>query len=240
MMAMTWWQAYITHLLYEIETLFSLHRRAACIMLLLPVVYTLLFGGLFYENTVTHVPVIVCNLDRGASGRQLVQDIAASPDLRITGQINTPEDASHLLARTGNVAVIVIPDDFSQRIAGGDTPAVSLTVDNGNTVLGGVAARAVQQVVSTWDGRIIAQWRMAAGWQDDEAAAALTLSSRVLGNPAGGYEAWLSSSSMPYRSAPFLRWARPWCWTPSAGGTGYIIRCRISWRKVRWRWAWNG
>lgn len=187
-MSMTWWQSYVHHLMDEIETLFSLHRRAACIMLLLPVVYTLLFGGLFYENTVTHVPVIVCNLDRGASGRQLVQDIAASPDLRITGQIDTPEEASHLLARTGNVAVIVIPDDFSRRIAGGDTPAVSLTVDNGNTVLGGVAVRAVQQVVSTWDGRIIAQRRMAAGWQDDEAAAALTLSSRVLGNPAGGYE----------------------------------------------------
>lgn len=112
-MSMMWWQSYVHHLMDEIETLFSLHRRSACIMLLLPVVYTLLFGGLFYENTVTHVPVIVCNLDRGASGRQLVQDIAASPDLRITGQINTPEDASHLLARTGNVAVIVIPDDFS-------------------------------------------------------------------------------------------------------------------------------
>lgn len=188
MMAMTWWQAYITHLLYEIETLFSLHRRAACIMLLLPVVYTMLFGGLFYENAVTHVPVVVCNLDDGPSGRQLVQDIAASPDLYITEQVSTADDAHRLLARTGASGVIVIPDDFSRRIAQGDTAAVSLTVDNGNTVLGGTVTRAIQQIVSTWDGRIVTQRRIAAGWQPEEAGAALTLSSRILGNPAGGYE----------------------------------------------------
>ncbi len=188
MMVMTWWQAYVAHLLYEIETLFSLHRRAACIMLLLPVVYTMLFGGLFYENAVTHVPVVVCNLDDGPSGRQLVQDIAASPDLYITEQVSTADDAHRLLARSGASGVIVIPDDFSRRIAQGDTAAVSLTVDNGNTVLGGTVTRAIQQIVSTWDGSIVTQRRIAAGWQPEEAGAALTLSSRILGNPAGGYE----------------------------------------------------
>lgn len=188
MMVMTWWQAYVAHLLYEIETLFSLHRRAACIMLLLPVVYTMLFGGLFYENAVTHVLVVVCNLDDGPSGRQLVQDIAASPDLYITEQVSTADDAHRLLARTGASGVIVIPDDFSRRIAQGDTPAVSLIVDNGNSVLGGTVTRAIQQIVSVWDGRIMAQRRIAAGWQPEEAGAALTLSSRILGNPAGGYE----------------------------------------------------
>lgn len=162
-MTMTWWQSYVRHLIYEIETLFSLHRRAAGIMLLLPVVYTLLFGGLFYENAVTHVPVIVCNRDDGAYGRQLVQDIASSPDLRIAGQDDTTDDAGRILSRTGASGVIVIPDDFSRRIEQGNTASVSLTVDNGNTVLGGVATRAVQQVVLTWDGRIMAQRRLAAG-----------------------------------------------------------------------------
>ena len=74
---------YWAHLQVEVKQLFSLHRRTGLIILFIPVVYTLLFGGLFYENAVTAVPVAVYNLDRGASGRQLVQDLASSPDLRL-------------------------------------------------------------------------------------------------------------------------------------------------------------
>ena len=179
---------YWAHLQVEVKQLFSLHRRTGLIILFIPVVYTLLFGGLFYENAVTAVPVAVYNLDRGASGRQLVQDLASSPDVRLYEMDGTGQDAKQTMTEKGLTAVVTIPPDFSRHIASGQLTTIELVVDNSNTVLGGVATRAVQQVVSTWDGRIAAQQRLAAGWNMDEAQAMLTLRSRVIGNPTGGYE----------------------------------------------------
>ncbi|WP_294024069.1 ABC transporter permease [uncultured Megasphaera sp.] len=179
---------YLAYVLVEVEQLFSLHRRTGLIILFVPIVYTLLFGGLFYENAVTAVPVVVYNLDRGASGRQLVQDMAASPDLCLHEMEGTGQDADELMTRNGLTAAITIPPDFSRHIASGQLTTIELTVNNSNTVLGGVATRAVQQIVSTWDGRIAAQQRLAAGWNQKDAQAMLTLHSRVIGNPTGGYE----------------------------------------------------
>lgn len=88
---------YWAHLQVEVEQLFSLHRRTGLIVLFIPIVYTLLFGGLFYENAVTAVPVAVYNLDRGASGRQLVQDLASSPDLRLYEMDGTGQDAKQTM-----------------------------------------------------------------------------------------------------------------------------------------------
>lgn len=180
--------SYIAHVLWEVELLFSLHRRTVLIIFWVPVVYTLLFGGLFYGNAVTAVPIAVYNLDRGASGRQLVQDLAASPDLRLYEMEGTGQDAAQTMTEKGLTAAVMIPPDFSRHIASGQMTTIEVVVDNSNTVLGGVAIRAVQQVVSTWDGRIVAQQRLAAGWTPDAAGAMLTLRSRVIGNPTGGYE----------------------------------------------------
>ena len=42
--------SYIAHILLETELLFSLHRRTAFIIFFVPIVYTLLFGGLFFKR----------------------------------------------------------------------------------------------------------------------------------------------------------------------------------------------
>ncbi len=180
--------SYIAHILLETELLFSLHRRTAFIIFFVPIVYTLLFGGLFFKNAVTAVPVAVYNLDRGASGRQFVRDLAASPDLRLCEMDGAGQDTVQTMAEKGFTAAVTIPPGFSRHIASGRMTTIELVVDNSNTVLGGVATRAVQEVVSTWDGRIAARQRLAAGWNQNEAQAMLTLRNRIIGNPTGGYE----------------------------------------------------
>lgn len=180
--------SWIAHVQREAELLFSLHHRTVLVIFFVPLVYTLLFGALFCKNAVTGVPIAVYNLDRGASGRQFVQDLAASPDLRLYEMEGTGQDAVHTMTEKGLSAAVTIPPDFSRRIGSGQMAAIELTVDNSNTVLGGVATRAVQQTVSTWDGRIAARQRLAAGWNRNDAQAMLYLSSRIVGNPTGGYE----------------------------------------------------
>ena len=175
--------SYIAHILLETELLFSLHRRTAFIIFFVPIVYTLLFGGLFFKNAVTAVPVAVYNLDRGASGRQFVRDLAASPDLRLCEMDGAGQDTVQTMAEKGFTAAVTIPPGFSRHIASGRMTTIELVVDNSNTVLGGVATRAVQEVVSTWDGRIAARQRLAAGWNQNEAQAMLTLRNRIIGNP---------------------------------------------------------
>ena len=47
------------------------------------VLFTLIFGGLFYKNSLTDVPIIVCNLDDGLSSQELIRDLYDTPEVAI-------------------------------------------------------------------------------------------------------------------------------------------------------------
>ena len=64
-------------------SMFTINRQGVAILIFLPIIYTLLFGGLFYKNSLTNIPVIICNLDDGSAGRSLVEDFMNTPELKV-------------------------------------------------------------------------------------------------------------------------------------------------------------
>lgn len=91
----------------EISMMYNVHLRAAGLLLFVPLIYTLTFGGLFYQNTVTKVPVLICNLDDGNRSQKLI------------------------------AGLVIIPKDYSKKINTGGNAVVELIADVKNTVLGG-------------------------------------------------------------------------------------------------------
>lgn len=163
-------------------------RRALKIILVLPLVYTLIFGGLFYKNLVTGVPVLVVNLDDGANSQKLLRDFYDTPEIEVIEVSGGAAELEMQLWESGAVGAVVVPKDYSQKISRGESTAVELILDNTNTILGGVATRAVQSVISTQNAETLATNRIAAGWDLYEAQTAfLTLNTRIFYNPTGGY-----------------------------------------------------
>jgi len=172
----------------EVQVMTGIHRRAMIIMIVVPVLYSLLFGGMFYQNALTKVPVLVCNLDDGTEGRQFVRDLRMISDLHVEEVALSDQDIAQRMKLDTVSGAIIIPADFSRKLHTGKLTTIELTIDNSNTVLGGTITRAVQSLVSTWEADHSAAERLVLGWNTVDASARLSLTTRVLGNSTGGYE----------------------------------------------------
>lgn len=172
----------------EIRMMYTVHLRiAGVIMFFIPAVYTLIFGGLFYRNTLTNVPIIVCNLNDGFRSQGLIRDLYDAPEVAIKFVQTSPMDFERAIIHEKVSGIVVIPKDYSKNVLSGKASVIELIVDNKNTVLSGTASRAVQSVVGAHNSSTVVNRRMAAGGSSAQAQGALNLSSRMLYNPTGGY-----------------------------------------------------
>lgn len=160
--------------------MFTINRQGVAILIFLPIIYTLLFAGLFYENSLTKIPVIVCNLDDGSAGRSLVEDFLNTPELKVVAVEGDALDDEKFLREDTAAGLIIIPKDFSNKLARGENVSVELVADYSSSVIGGTIARAVQSVVATKNFEVLINRRITAGWSETQAAAQLSEIPRVV------------------------------------------------------------
>ena len=171
----------------EIQMMFKVHLRVASVLFLLPVIYTLMFGGLFYKNTLTDVPIAICNLDDGFQSQQIIKDLSDTPEIKVIAVETSATDFDNLIVRGELAGAVVIPKDYSKNLNNGGSTSIELIVDNKNTVLSGTASRAVQSVINNHNAINLVNRRIAGGWSQTQAQSSLNLSSRIFYNPTGGY-----------------------------------------------------
>ena len=100
------------------------------ILIFLPITFTVIFGGLFYKNLVTGVPIIAVNLDDGLKSQKVLRDLYDTPEVEV---IAVEGDAANVTARMleiGASGAVVIPKDFSQKISRGENVSVELIKRN--------------------------------------------------------------------------------------------------------------
>ena len=165
----------------------DVNRQGVAILIFLPIIYTLLFGGLFYKNSLTKIPVIICNLDDGSAAQALVEDFLNTPELKVISIEGDSLDDENFLREDTAEGLIVIPKNFSNKLARGENVSIELVADYSSSVIGGTVARAVQSVVATKNAEVLINRRIAAGWNETLPNNQLSLSSRILFNPTGGY-----------------------------------------------------
>jgi ABC-2 type transport system permease protein len=162
----------------EVILLWSVHKKAFWMIVFVPILYTLLFGSLFYEGSLTKVPIIIENYDDGAQGRRFEQAFYDTPEFIIV-------DSTAV-----SYGTIIIPSDFSKKLDRGDSVSIEVVIDNTNTVIGGSIMKSIQTIVATYNAGQEAMNRISVGWTPQVAqaeAAPVVLSSRSLYNSTGGY-----------------------------------------------------
>ena len=172
---------------FEFDSMFNIHRQSIALLFAIPMLYTLLFAGLFYRNSVTNVPIIICNLDAGTHGRSISRDLFDTPEIEVVAMETNPIGIETQMEKFGASGAVVIPRDFSKKINELQPTSVELILDNSNTVLGGTVSRAVQSVVAAHNAIVTVNQRVASGWDLYQSQSAMiSMSSRVLYNPTGG------------------------------------------------------
>ncbi len=160
--------------------MFTVDKKVVALLIGIPIAYTLMFGGLFYYNSLTDIPIIVCNLDEGAYGRRVVRDLYNTPDVRVVEVEGDPIDIERRMVAMKTFGAVVIPNDFSRQIAVGGSTSIELIIDNTNRSVGSTVSKGVQSVVATLGAELIAAQL--------PTVARVSMSSRILYNPTIGYE----------------------------------------------------
>lgn len=162
------------------------HRRTLAVLIFLPFVYTLLFGGMFYPNVVKSVPIGIVNLDEGPQGRDIVRELQTVPELAVTLTTQDEETGQAALEAQQIDTLVIIPPDFSKDINGYRGTKVAVLTTNTNTLVGGTAMKNIQPVLASYSANIQVQQALASG-VSRPMAPMITMSLRSLYNSTGGY-----------------------------------------------------
>lgn len=179
----------------EIRMLFS-NRTMFIFAVVLPFISILFFNTLLSEGVARDLPIAVVDLDQSSISRNLISQLNATPELKVSFTPTSKIDGEHLI-KIGNVyGLVIIPKNFSSDIRQGKQTSV-LNQYNGSLLLpGGLENKAFKRVVGTLSAGINIQKQLKQGVSVQQAKAnfqPITTSNHVLSNPYTNYSYYLNS-----------------------------------------------
>ncbi len=121
----------------------SRDRPTFGMVVMLPLIQLLLFGFAINTN-LRDLPVGLVDLSHTQTGRALVSDLTATQIVTFTQTYQTPKQAEDAIRRGQVHAVLVIPEDFGQRLED-QRPIAQWVIDGSDSVVGN-ALLALQQM----------------------------------------------------------------------------------------------
>jgi len=92
--------------------------------------YPLLYNLLYWENSLSQVPVAVVDMDCSSESRQFIHEWNASPEVEVTHMCISMAEAEYLLKHGKVHGILYIPADFNNNLASGlKTATLSLFCD---------------------------------------------------------------------------------------------------------------
>jgi len=110
-------------------------RRLLGILIVAPV-FQLFILGYAATTDLREVPVAVCDMDRSASSRSLLDAVSASGDFRLRHFVDAPQELDVYLDRNKVDLALVIPRDYGRRVIRGEAATVQVLVDGTRTNAG--------------------------------------------------------------------------------------------------------
>ncbi len=122
--------------------------RTLIITFVIPVVMLFLLGYAA-TNDVRNVPTAIYDQDRSAASRELLDAYRAADYFRFTFDVDSVEAMRALIDSGQARAGLIIPPDYSQRIAAGETAQVAFVIDGSDPAVAGTALSAATLIGQT-------------------------------------------------------------------------------------------
>lgn len=110
--------------LKDIWTVFSIEVRRVfgdsmvlVIFFLAPIIYPLIFCGIYYNENVEEMPIAVVDQSMSQESKRFIRKLDATPELSVHYRCVSLEEARHLLSDHKVRSIFLFPDDFSTRLA---------------------------------------------------------------------------------------------------------------------------
>jgi ABC-2 type transport system permease protein len=159
-----------------------------------PFIYAIVFGGVYWNGRTTNVPIIIVDQDHSRLSRELVTSLRASDSLHIVGFANSPEELLSMARREEAYACVMFPLNFERDLLAGRSPRVAIVQDGSNLLIGGVAMRAIREVLGTYqvgmDRRVLEATGIPSG-RVSIVARPIIMTGRQLFNPTSNYSYFL-------------------------------------------------
>jgi ABC-2 type transport system permease protein len=169
-------------------------RRLFAILLLVPLLYTALFGYLYSQQRVTEISTVIYDGDNTQLSRQIIQSFDQSDSFAVTRQVRSEGEIQQTIEHGEAKVGIIIPNDFSIRLKHGENVPVLTFIDGSNMLISNAASRAANQVVSTL-GFAASTYKLQQqglnGEQISSTFAPIPFRARILYNPTFNYSYFL-------------------------------------------------
>ena len=123
--------------------------RSLGMALAVPILMLLLFG-LALSLDVDHIPTFIYDADRTASSRDLIEQFRGSKYFQILGYPDNYTANENAIDRNKILLGVVIPSDYSRRIASGKQADVQLLIDGSDSNTASIALGYAQSVVQQY------------------------------------------------------------------------------------------
>ncbi|MGQ0602570.1 MAG: ABC transporter permease, partial [Anaerolineales bacterium] len=155
--------------------------RTLALTFVLPVVQILLLGYAA-TNDVRNVPLAVFDQDKSPASRSLQEAYRAADYFRLTYDVNSEDELAQLVNSGAARAGLIIPPDYGQRLAAGQTAQAAFVIDGSDPTVAGTALSAAVLIGQAKSTRLSVE-RLAARGQAGAVTPAIEVRTRVWYNP---------------------------------------------------------
>ncbi|QHI72370.1 ABC transporter permease [Aminipila terrae] len=160
------------------------------IILLVPIAFTILFGGMFSPVFVQNIPIAIYDMDQSPKSRQVIDNFYDSPTLSITEDISSVDEIKEKLLLGEIHGAIIIPKDFGKDLNGKKGAKAVVFMDNTNFMYGNNVMSAINTIFETVNAGVQMKYLEGGSlvpYQAQQSVYTLNLVDRVLYNPQLGY-----------------------------------------------------
>lgn len=184
---MTFWQI----IKRELHQIFIEDSRRVTFLFGAGIAYLLLFGGLYYNSTVTHIPLVICDEAQSSLSRQLVRNLDYDERFKIVAEVTSEEEMQRLINEKVVYAAVDIPADLSKKVRTGSYATILCMVDGSNLVTTSASSIAMMDSIQDLSNKVaIENVSLKAGLSYEDAkkkVEPVECNLRVLGNPTQSY-----------------------------------------------------
>jgi ABC-2 type transport system permease protein len=155
--------------------------RTLAITFFLPIVQLYMLGYAV-TNDVRNVPLAVLDQDRSWAARQLLDAYRAADYFHLDYDVDSEDELRRLIDSGQALAGLIIPPDYSTRIAGGGTAQVAMIVDGSDPTVANTALAAATMIGQTKSTNLLVE-RAAARGQSAVAQMPVEVRTQVWYNP---------------------------------------------------------
>ncbi|AET67078.1 ABC-type multidrug transport system, permease component [Desulfosporosinus orientis DSM 765] len=178
---------------YEIMHIFR-ERVLLAILFIVPLLYASMFGMVYVSAILQHVPLGIVDLDHSQESRAVVSAFENTSNFKVIPQVSTYADLEAGMKNGLVRAGVVIPADYSQKLAQHQLTQILTVYDGSNLIYGFNTRKYFQQVLNTFSAEHTASYLSGLGMTKQEITNVMDMvsySMEVWYNPTFSYATFI-------------------------------------------------